>query len=557
MKNIKRTVFLNLRKIYLNPLFILTIITVGITIYLLKVQIRIGVPYWDVFNYLNNATYFAGMGISDVLSLPPLIPFLTSLFFRLGYLSFNTIFILDGIIFIIGVIGLYLLLKQRFDPIQSLTGSLIFISFPIIMSWAVTGGIDIPGVSLSIWAVYFTVVGVKRNPRFLYLVLPLTMLAFFTKYTAILILIPIFLYLFMNKKYVINKKKFILSVLVEIALFISIYIYFYFKLGAMSIYNIFISISSSTYTGVGDVAYNNNVLYYLQNTLNYISVSPFQGTYQQILNPSQGTPSILSYIITLIVLSGLILYIYRILNTEIRIIDKLKINNTKIIKVVLLLLLIIGLIVTFNNTSYIITEIIMFGVFYLLYSFLVEIKNIDLDLMFLSWFGAYLIFQSTLPIKVDRYFITMTPALVYFIILGLREFIDKLELKNKNLKTWGVYLIIALLLLSSAIATNIGHTPKKSFTVQIGSLSNWLVEYDPDYKDKIIYSDYPPAATWYLKKIVYGGFPRLYKSPDEFSKMLGAKRANYYIDSISKYHPQLKGYHIIKTEGVVAIYQKD
>ena len=115
MKNIKRTVFLNLRKIYRNPLFILTIITVGITIYLLKVQMRIGVPYWDVFNYLNNATYFAGMGISDVLSFPPLIPFLTSLFFRLGYLSFNTIFILDGIIFIIGVIGLYLLLKQRFE----------------------------------------------------------------------------------------------------------------------------------------------------------------------------------------------------------------------------------------------------------------------------------------------------------------------------------------------------------------------------------------------------------------------------------------------------------
>ncbi|MDD4811528.1 MAG: hypothetical protein PHY53_10125, partial [Methanobacterium formicicum] len=44
-----------------QPLTILILITGVLVAYLLKVQIKIGVPYWDVFNYLNNALHFANM----------------------------------------------------------------------------------------------------------------------------------------------------------------------------------------------------------------------------------------------------------------------------------------------------------------------------------------------------------------------------------------------------------------------------------------------------------------------------------------------------------------
>nr|WP_243687175.1 glycosyltransferase family 39 protein [Methanobacterium formicicum] len=64
----------------------------------------------------------------------------------MGYVSVDVIFLISGLIFILGVIGLYLLLKERFDPTKSLAGSLIFISLPVIMAWAVSGGIDLPGV---------------------------------------------------------------------------------------------------------------------------------------------------------------------------------------------------------------------------------------------------------------------------------------------------------------------------------------------------------------------------------------------------------------------------
>lgn len=559
-RNNYKTAFANLRKIYRDPLFILTIITAGITFYLLEVQMKIGVPYWDVFNYLNNALYFAGIGKGSVLYLPPVVPFLTSLFFKIGYISINAIFILDSILFIIGVIGLYLLLNQRFNKVQSFTGSLIFISFPVVLSWVATGGIDIPGVSFSIWAIYLTVLGVKKNSKYLYPVIPMIMLAFLTRYTAGLMILPVLFYFFINIKQIQKIKKVILGILLELIVLISGFLYVYMHLGTMtSFYSLLTNVLTSTSKGLGDVAYNPNYWYYLQNIPNYISLAPFSGTYQQLLNPSTGFPSILAYLIILVTAVGIIFYIYKIINSKFKGTENLKINFI-ILKVALLIILIFGIILTFNSTKYVLCEIILFGTCFLLYNLLKnpKTKNIDLDLMMLLWFGAYLIFQSTLGVKVDRYFITMAPALVYFIILGLSEFIHKIELKikNKDLKSWGIYSIIALIFLSSATVTYIGHTPKKTFTMDIGDASNWIKGYDPDYNNKIIYSDYPPAVSWYLKKGINGGFPRFYKNPDDFAKVLQNKKVDYYIDSLSEPKLNFKGYHIIKNFGNVAVYKK-
>ena len=560
-KKHNKTVFTNINKLYREPLFILTLITVGITFYLLMVQMKIGVPYWDVFNYLNNALYFIGAGNGSFLYLPPVVPLFTSIFFKMGYTSFNAIFIIDSILFIIGVIGLYLLLNQRFNKIQSFTGSLMYISFPVVLSWVATGGIDIPGVSFSIWAIYFAVLGVKKDSRFLYLVIPITMLAFLTRYTAGLILMPILFYAVINIKHIKNVKKVSLGILSEVISLLAAFIYVYAKLGTIkSFYNLLLNVSTFTYMGVSDVAYNPDKWYYLHNILNYISVSPFQGTYQQVLNPSSGFPSILAYMITLTAVIGIIFYIYRALNLKINNTSNLKLNLHNSIKIAVLIVLIVSFIITVSNMPYIISEVIFFAICCLLFILLKnpKSKNLDLDLMFFSWFGAYLIFQSILTIKVDRYFITMAPALAYFLILGLSEFMDKIKpkIRNSSLKSWGVYSIIGLIFLSSAAVTYIGHTPKKCFTVDIGDASNWIKGYDPSYKDKKIYSDYPPAASWYLKKGVNGAYPRFFNNSEGFSKWLQKNNVDYYIDSLSEPKPNLKGYHIIKTVGTVTVYGK-
>lgn len=556
--NYYKTFFTKLNGIYKDPLFILIVITTLITSYLLSVQIKIGVPYWDVFNYLNNGLYFAGMGNGGVLYLPPVIPILTSLLFKIGYVSVNAIFIVDSIIFIIGVIGLYLLLNQRFNKIQSFTGGIIFLSLSVVMPWISAGGIDIPAVSFSIWAIYFTVLGIKKDFKFLYLMLLMGILAVLTRYTSVLLIIPIGLYILIDKNYI---KKIGLIILAAIIIAIPVLVFLYGKFSNLEpLFGLFTSTAFGSSAIANDVAYNPNIIYYFNNILNYISVGPFQGTYSSILNPSNGLPSIFSYLIAITASIGLLLHISNSIS-KIKFQEiKLKLNYIKFIKIGLIAILTFIFLITFSRISYIISEVIFLGICYVTYNLLknLEIKNLDIDFLFISWFMAYFIFHSILAIKVDRYFITMTPALVYFLILGLSEFINFIrpKIKNQNLKSWEIYSIIALIFLSTSVATFTGHTPKKCFTMDIEDASEWLEEYDPNYKDKIIYSDYPNAVSWYLKKGVNGGFPRLYKSYDDFSIYLIRNNVDYYIDSLSTSKSNIKGYQIVKNINGITIYKK-
>lgn len=552
-----------LKKICQHPFLLLILITLGITAYILSVRIRIGVPYWDVFNYLNNALFFAGMDGGGVISyLHPLIPFLTSLFFRMGYVSINVIFIITSVIFVFGVIGFYLLLKERFTPIQSLAGSLIFISLPVVFPWVASGGIDIPGVSFSIWTVYFMVRGLKKDYRFLYLVLPFFILSFLARYTAGLIIVPLFIYLLMNiptlKKYIKNRK-FLSTIFMELLALIGALGFFFTKLGTTeAVLKLVISAMTTSPSAVDDVAYNPNNFYYLQNLINYISIWPFQDLYRHMLNPSLASASILAYIISLIVAIGLLLYVHQFLRSE-KGKEKVFHLNIKSAKVILLGFLIVLTLISIYYKSFIFGEIFTGIAIYLLFRLNKDHSDckFKFDLLFLSWFAAYLIFHSILPIKVDRYFITMVPAFVYFITLGLIEFTEKTkQIKYPQLNTTLVYLFIVLILLSSITASYTGHTQKKTFTKDIGRASAWLMEFDADYQNKIISSDYPNAVSWYLKKNVVGGFPKDYNNSQKFSNYLQKNNVEYYIDSMSRPHPDIPGYHIIKHFGVVAVYQR-
>ena len=548
-----------------QPLTILILITGVLVAYLLKVQIKIGVPYWDVFNYLNNALHFANMGSNGVVNhLPPMIPVVTSLVFRMGYVSVDVIFIISGLIFILGVIGLYLLLKERFNPTKSLAGSLIFISLPAVMAWAVSGGIDLPGVVFSIWALYFLVIGLKKDSKFLFLVLPLLVVSLLTRYTAGLIVIPMIFYILANLnqvKEILHIKKVILGILIELGVLLAIFTYFILQLDTSALFGLFFDVVTSSSSGVEDVAYNSNFLYFLQNSLNYISLGPVQGTYRQLLNPSEGIPSILAYIIGIISVIGISSYIYRVLSTE-KEDDISRANLANLGKIIVILVLFMGLVLSFYNKSLILSEILLLVLVYLLYRFMARGKfemdsKLALDLMFISWFGAYFIFHGILPFKVDRYFITMAPAFTYFIILGLSQFIGELKprIKGLNSKSGWVYLMVALICLSSATATYIGHTPQKTFTVDISNASEWIKGYDPGYSSKVIGSDYPNAVTWYLHQDTTGAYLKNYNNTVEFADYLHENGVYYYFDS-NKSHPNLRGFRIIKTFGVVAIYEK-
>ena len=302
------------RELYKNTLFKLTVITIIITSYLLIDQVYVGVPYYDVFVYLNNALIFAGNTCwkYECNLFTSINAFFNIIFFRLGFISSIFIFMIDGVIFVFGVIGLYFI-KERFNEIQSSIGCLIFISFPLIYSWAVSGGIDVPGICFSIWAIYFLVVGVRRDNKYLYLVLPMLSVAFLTRYTSIMLIFPISLYLLMNNNFCNNIKKIGISLLPSAIIVTPFLTYFYLNLGNLNaLINLFISTSSNSSAPVQDVGYNPDRLYYLTHILNYISVGPLRAL-QSIINPFHRISNYFILYYNLILILGLGIYIYQIL----------------------------------------------------------------------------------------------------------------------------------------------------------------------------------------------------------------------------------------------------
>ena len=159
----------NFLKKHLNTIIYLILLTVLVSIitYIrVLIQIEIGLIS-DSVDFFSNALVFAGQGFgySDLIR-PPLFSFITSLFVKLGYTSINTIFAVDGLLFIFGVIGLFMLLKIRFNDLQSFLGALLYATFPIVLVVLGVGFSDLSSVSFSIWALYFLILAVKKDSKF-------------------------------------------------------------------------------------------------------------------------------------------------------------------------------------------------------------------------------------------------------------------------------------------------------------------------------------------------------------------------------------------------------
>ncbi len=152
---------------------LITLIVVVLVYYRVLVQMEIG-PVWDTYDFLSNAMYFAGQGFGYAdLTRPPLLPFLTSLLFRLGFVYESTIYYVDASFLVFSAIGLYLFFRIKFEPLLSFLGSLFFATFPLVILFAGIGLSDIPSVSLCIWALYTTILAVKKNSKFfLFIILP-------------------------------------------------------------------------------------------------------------------------------------------------------------------------------------------------------------------------------------------------------------------------------------------------------------------------------------------------------------------------------------------------
>lgn len=488
----------------------LLVIATAITLLLLNIDCKVGVYYVrDVFFYLNNALFYAGYdtGLEATRGLSPLIPMITSIFFRMGFISDSTIIIVSSVFYIFTALGMYLMLRLRFDEVLSFTGSMLLITFPLVIVWVTKGMLDIPGMCISIWAIYFTILSFRKNTKFLYLAFPLAVLGFFTRYTALLT-IPVVLIQFLLVENPIsyvkeNIKDIIIGICAGALVFAAfIGIYEYLNIGMF-----FLSqggdISSSSSNTAGGAAIN--VLYYVKNFLiylgtpNYIPYSLKPGSF--IVSQMQwvgGYPSIIPYILLVIMAAGLILYLKKLFSAENRQIIK---GESKV-KLAVFIIGTVAFFMTYIRISIILSVIIVTIPLLALYLLLrnTEMDDLTLDFIMLYWFVVNFAFFTYYHIKVDRYFMPMLPVVAYSIILSMTLIFDRLKsvkYMDKIRVIAPIGLVCLILICSAAFAMgnsphtfdNQMHPNFETAASEEKAVCEWLVKHDPDYANKTIWAD--------------------------------------------------------------------
>ncbi len=531
-------------------LSLLTVIMLIYTGILFYSQVIRSISYWDIFIYLANAMLFSGHNIGSQLSVPPVLSLLTSIVFSLGFVGESSLFIVSGILFVFLVIGTYLLFNERFDCEISLLASLIFSMLSLIVTWALTGATDVPALCFAVWALLFTVWGLRKDFKYYYLAFLFFVLAFFTRFTEGFILIVMAYYILVNfdefKKQLSVKKvvPFVVYVLIGVAVICAVYMAF---MGTIPFINQFLEVSSSSQVSSVNVGYELNPFYYLQNLPEYLSSFNVSDAYFSSLSTSDNSPTPLSYVFIILVGAYILKFLSRLVKG-----GEDRINN-KSLKVSLIIILSLLMIISYTHISYMFTELLFFIIMLLYYKWLPD-KDNQMDYLMLLWLGIYIIMHSYHPVKVDRYIIPILVPFTYLIAASVQYILKE---KKKVI----IALLILLILMIPVNASYINSiTHENQHTHEEKQAANWLEEYDGNYNNHNLSSDRGVVFSWYLKKYVYTTIPRVLEANNEsLIDKLDSINAKYYIDSTSN-TTNITGYHCIydnNKEVRIKIYERN
>lgn len=537
---------------------IILILTVSIIAYYrVQLQIDLG-AISDTYDYLADAAAFAGKGIGfDDFNRPPFISILTSFFFLFGGLSVDPIMIVEGILYVVGCVGIYLFLKSFFDPLTSFIGSLLFATFPIVITFAGAGVNDVSSVSVAIWAIYLTYLAVKKDSRLFMISFPVALIAFLTRYNMALLIFPIIFYISINRKEIKNHQNILIGMIIAFVLMIPLLFFFNLKFGN-PIYPFMDFFKTSGGAGSTEhFAYNPDPLYFIINMPLYI-----------------GTASLWIFFFTLF---GIIVHQFR---------KQWKVEDTKWIsdlknlfknfKFIFVIILMCVFLFSFAKVHYMISEFIFFIICYLVYLIAVDLSvDLDVDLLFIVWFMAFFIFQSVYVAKDHRYFITMVVPLAYFLARTFSWTVNEFKFKFKDVNlTKGMFAILLAVLMILSVSSQLqsieeDNQNNKIFNQDVQTASQWLKCYDSNYQSKLIYADLWSYFAWFLqtdvgKMPIFRNNQTLYVGAKDynfteqdklaFNNELEKNKPDYYISVWPEVN--FTSYHPIQKFGTITIYQR-
>ena len=580
LKNFKSIITENKNLFSLLTVLIVSLIIGSLIVWINCSENILGHSYRDIYLYLIEALKFSGVNITGydyVDFLSPLIPFLTSIAFRLNFVSVNSLFVITGIFYVLGVVGTYLLLKLRFDNTYSIFGAILYGSFTVNIMWAGNGSIDVPCVALSIWTLYFFIKAMKTNQKYFYLAFPLSVLTFFAKYTGAVVFAVMILY-FLSQKDIFSTIKKYFKNIIGGALFGLVFMvpFFYYYLSnhiPFGFLNQAETISSTTTRSAFAIRKHkgNNLLYYFSNLPRYI------------YNPNHWV----GIILLIICMVGIVYALYRfskvlkesygVMDSKVgfnydtngfwdNIVGKFKIPKS--IFYVILFASIVGMCLSFfiaGKVSFVKCEILFFiciFIFSLTFNKVLLSFNennkfkyefFTYDLMMIGWFMGHMIFLSAHLTKVDRYATAFAPALAFFITFGLSFICEKLkDYKIKSVSLKHIIPTICVILLLIMSFSYLGVNKHDSLVNNEQDTVTWLEGHDPNLGSAVIWADRGPIFTWYLQKEVH--YVTSKENSSKFSSEMLANNTKYYISQYQNL--SIPQYKEVKQIGEVSVYQK-
>lgn len=520
----------------------------GILVYCQSIR---GVSYWDIFVYLQNAMLFSHVNIGSQLSLPPVFSLLVSIPFSFGFISETSMFAAAGILFILLVIGVYLLFCECFEKEIAFVGSLIFSMFSLIVTWAVTGATDVPALCFGVWALYFTVLGLNKNFNYYYPAILCFVLAFFTRFTEGFILVVMGFYILLNFddfRKQLSVRRIICVAVFSLVIACAVSGIYISNQGTIPFIGQFIEVSSSSQVSSVNVGYELNPFYYFSNLPEYLTSWSASEDYFVTLSTSSNSATLLSYVILSLVGVYMIKFVFNFIRSDFEAVDYKKLKLTLLVILSLITLL------SYTHISYLITEI-LFTVLLLLYYKLFSVNDDKMDYVIILWMGIFIILHSYHPVKVDRYIIPIMVPIAYLTTKSVTFLVHE---KRKAL-----ILLTILLIMLIPVNANYLHsiTRENPHTIEEKTSAEFLQKYDNNLDVCNISSDRGVAYSWYLKKYTYTTIPRVLKVNNEsLEDKLKTINAKYYIDSTSN-TTSIEGYHSIydnkNKENRIKIYEKD
>ena len=522
----------NLEKEKIPYFIVICIFTLIILIKMLQFQMSGGVSSPDCALYLINALNFAGIDYYHI-SFPndihynPIICFLTSILFRLGFVDKFSICLVSAAFSFLGNIGFYIFLRYKFSPILSLLGTVILSSFSISLIYLAGGLTDLPSVSISIWILIFTIVAINKNPKYYVCILPLLVIGFFTRYTVGYIFPVIICYyimhhnclthlnnLFRNKSQLKEDLKNYLKSqefkYIIISVCLALFLFLIFSILILS-YGGQLNFVEQTLNTANSDKYTPSMVDYTLDKLYYFKVFS-----NALFDESRILNTTLSVLLYAIILFGCVLTSIDFFKNK----KYSKINKNKYKYIFISILSFIGLFISikFISNHLLANLCFMIGILFAYFSIETNLKNnketTTFFLLNLIWFGTYFIFDSLYPIKVSRYLIPLLPPFVYFVIWGLDKIIQYVKERfsfNLNIVPYILIIVFCLSIFMYIEPMTLDGHPN-----DLVNVANYLNEHDPNYHSKIImgYQKHNNIIKWNLKETTIPVNPKNVNSID-------------------------------------------